>query len=114
MGIATTTDLLDKCPDADSMKPVIDQMKLEDWVIRSWVSMADLMRVPGIGGQFAELLNFSDIHSVQALANANPSSLAAKMNQVNEKEHRVKDVPGKEVVAEWIDQAKKLKPRIDF
>ncbi|HID82619.1 MAG TPA: DUF4332 domain-containing protein [Chromatiales bacterium] len=108
MGIATTTHLLDKCPDTPSMQPVIQTMNLEDWVIRSWVSMADLMRVRGIDGQYAELLNFSDIHSVQALANANAAGLAAKLKQVNDKEHRVKEVPDTDTIAGWIDQAKTL------
>ena len=108
MGIATTTHLLEKCPDSSSMQPVIQAMNLEDWVIRSWVSMADLMRVRGIGGQYAELLNFSDIHTVQALAKANTAGLAAKLKQVNDKEHRVKEVPGNDTIAGWIEHAKTL------
>lgn len=108
VGIATTTDLLEKCPDTTSMQPVIETMNLEDWVISSWVSMADLMRVRGIGGQYAELLNFSDIHTVQALANANAAGLAAKLKQVNDKEHRVKEVPESKTIAGWIDHAKTL------
>ena len=90
------------------MKPVIETMNLEDWVIRSWVSMADLMRVRGIGGQYAELLNFSDIQTVQSLASANAAGLTAKLKQVNDKEHRIEEVPGNDTVAGWIDHAKTL------
>lgn len=108
IGIETTANLLEKCPDISSMQPVVETMNLEDWVIHSWVSMADLMRVRGIDGQYAELLNFSDIHTAQALANANSAGLTAKLKQVNDKEHRVNEVPGNDTVAGWIDHAKTL------
>jgi len=108
LGIATTADMLNKCPDEASMAPIIEAMNLEDWVIRSWATMADLMRVNGIGGQYAELLNFSDIQNVQDLANANSPGLVAKMNTVNAKEHRVKEVPNIDTVTGWIEHAKTL------
>jgi|GEM_PF-725263 len=114
MGINTTTDLIEKCPDITSMKSVIETMNLEDWVIRSWTSMADLMRVRGIGGQYAELLNFSDIASVQALAKANSAGLAEKMKQVNEKEHRVKQAPSRDNIAGWIEHAKTLEALLNL
>jgi predicted flap endonuclease-1-like 5' DNA nuclease len=108
LGIATTANLLEKCPNVASMKPVIEHMKLEDWVIRSWCSMADLMRVHGVDGQFAELLNFSGIQSSQALAKANAAGLAMKMREINEKEHRVKELPETGTVSAWIAHAKTL------
>ena len=108
IGINRTGDLINKCAKSEDIRPIAETMKLEDWVIQSWASMADLCRINGIGGQFAELLDFSGMHSVQQLANANASGLLAKMTETNKKEHRVKEVPALATVKDWIEQAKSL------
>lgn len=112
IGISRTGDLINQCAKPDDIRPIAETMKLEDWVIGSWTSMADLCRIKGIGGQFAELLDFSGMHSVQQLAKANASGLLARITETNEKEHRVSEVPNVETVKSWIEYAKELAPMI--
>ncbi len=114
MGIARTSDLISKCSTLADIKPIAETMKLEEWVISSWTSMADLCRVKGVGGQFAELLDFSGVHSTQQLATSNAHGLLVKLNETNEKEHRVNKVPAEDVVANWIENAKTLEALIHF
>ncbi len=114
MGIARTSDLISKCSTHVDIKPVADTMKLEEWVISSWTSMADLCRVKGVGGQFAELLDFSGIHSTQQLAASNANGLLVKLIETNDNEHRVSKVPDESVVAGWIENAKTLDVLIQF
>ena len=114
IGINRTGDLIDKCSSPEDIRPIAETMKLEDWVIRSWTSMADLCRVKGIGGQFAELLDFSGIHSVQQLATANAAGLLAKMKETNDKELRVEKLPDIDMVRTWIEYSRDLEPRMQI
>jgi len=82
--------------------------------MQSWVSMADLLRIEGVDGQYAELLYFSGIHSVQQLAVFNVHNLTKKMVKTNEKEHRIKEAPSEKQVTGWVNKAKKIDPIIEF
>ncbi len=107
LGIETTEDLLQRCSTRDGWEEVADKIGLKErYVVRKWASMADLMRIPGIMGQFAELLEFSGVESVQDLAGREPGQLLEKLKDVNEREHRVKEVPELNVVSSWINSAK--------
>ncbi len=107
LGIETTEDLLQRCSTRDGWEGVADKIGLKErYVVRKWASMADLMRIPGIMGQFAELLEFSGVESVQDLAGREPGQLLEKLKDVNEREHRVKEVPELNVVSSWINSAK--------
>ena len=114
IGIRTTADLLKKYQADSSLSSVVGAMKQEKWVVQSWVSMADLLRIDGVDGQFAELLYFSGIHSVQQLALFNPSNLARKMERTNEEQHRVKTTPNVSTVIKWISLAKTLNKVVIF
>ena len=108
MDITTTRDLLDKANTSALRQEIASAMKLQEFVIGKWVSMADLIRVKGVRGQFAELLEASAIISVQQLAQQDATVLTAKMEEVNAKEHRTRVNPSREIVSDWIEQAKSL------
>ncbi|HFC53631.1 MAG TPA: DUF4332 domain-containing protein [Gammaproteobacteria bacterium] len=109
LGIETTEDLLQRCCTRQGWEEVADKIGLKErYVVRKWASMSDLMRITGIMGQYAELLEFSDVNSVQDLASRDPAQLLEKLKDVNQREHRVKEVPSLEAVASWIEQAKTL------
>ncbi len=109
LGIETTEDLLRRCCTREGWERVADEIGLKErYVVRRWASMSDLMRVPGIMGQFAELLEFSDVNSVQDLASRDPVRLLEKLEEVNRREHRVKEVPSLEMVISWIERAKSM------
>lgn len=110
--IKTTKHLIDRCATTEGCKQVASTVDVEEFVVRKWVSMADLMRVPGIRGQYAELLEASGIHSVQELAGADTQGLASKMSEVNVKEKRTRKVARADTISEWIDHAKSLSPKI--
>ena len=76
--------------------------------------MADMMRVSGVGPQFAELLEASGVDTVKELRNRNAANLAAKMKEVNS----VKKVSGTSrqvsIVQGWLEQARSLRPGITY
>lgn len=110
LDISKTSHLLDKAVSVANIDDIATQLKQKNWLVRSWMSMSDLLRVRGVDGQYAELLEFSGIHSVQSLAKQTAKPLSKKMFLLNEKEHRVKTAPEAETVAEWIIYATTLSP----
>ncbi len=113
LGISTIEQFLDKYHLIGARKELAAELDLEEYVVRKWVSMADLMRIPGVGSQYSELLEASGVHSVPELANQDANSLATKMEQVNKAEHTtVHAVPDSADVSEWISAAKSLPSKI--
>jgi uncharacterized membrane protein len=91
-----------------------DYTGIDDETILQAVEKQDLKRIGGIGNVYADLLHASGVATVPDLARRNPANLAAKMGEVNEKEHIVDDVPDEETVAGWIDQAGDLDRVIEY
>jgi predicted flap endonuclease-1-like 5' DNA nuclease len=112
IGIKDTAQLLTGSlteEDRNKISQAVDG--LDDQTIRAWATMADLLRIPGIGGQWAELLWRCDVASVQSLARQRTPELLARMAEVNDREHRVQELPGERRVEHWIAEAK-LAPAI--
>ncbi len=110
--IFTTDDLLKYCGSAKGRKEVAEKTGIDPSVLLKWANMADLMRITGIGGQFAELLKASGVDTVKELRNRNAENLAAKMAEVNEAKKLTRAVPPAKTVAKWIEEAKTLEPII--
>lgn len=109
MGVATTRNLLDRCADDDGVKLISKALGREPWVVSSWVSIADLLRVKGIDGPMAEVLELSGVYSAEALSEANPEKLIQLINSVNQRVEKVNRTPDIATVASWIRHAETLK-----
>ena len=84
---------------------------ISEKVILSWINYADLFRIKGIAGQYAELLEAAGVDTVPELAHRNPTNLRQKMVEINEAKKLVRQLPSEPVVTDWVAQAKKL-PRL--
>lgn len=110
IGINQTLDLLSKGHSIVGCNEIADKTQVETFVVKKWVTQADLLRLPGIRGKFAELLQASHIESVEALAKENATSLTQKMREINDRGHRSPLVPSAEMVSDWISSAQKTPP----
>ena len=110
--IKTTNDLLKLCCDAKGRKAVSEMTAISEKMLLTWVNLADLMRISGIGKQFSELLEASGVDTIKELRNRRPDNLAAKMAEVNGLKNLTRAVPSESMVEEWIEQAKKMNPFI--
>ena len=110
--IMTTNDLLDLCCDKNGRKTTAEKTGLSESQLLKWANMADLMRVSGIGGEFAELLEAAGVDTVKELRNRNADNLAAKMAEINETKKLTRTVPSEKIVTNWIEQAKTMDPMI--
>lgn len=108
INIETTADLLANSRTSEEQELIAQTVKIEVFVVGKWINMADLIRVSGIRGQFAELLEASGIESVENLAQQSAGALTKHMEEVNAKEHRTRINPTEEMVSGWIKAAKEL------
>ena len=83
-GITTTDDLLEFCCTPQGRKQIAEKTGLSEKHLLGWTNMADLMRVSGVGRQFAELLEAAGVDTIKELRNRNAENLAAKIEEVNE------------------------------
>ncbi|PWQ98892.1 DUF4332 domain-containing protein [Leucothrix arctica] len=112
MGVNTTLNLLEKCTDDTGVNIVSKALGRESWVVSSWVSIADLLRIKGIDGPMAEVLELSGVYSAKALAAANPEKLIQSIQSVNQRVEKVSSIPDIATVAGWIRHAETLKKHV--
>ena len=112
IGIETVDQLLEKGADAKGRQAIEEATGIRHDLVLTWVNHADLVRVKGIGPQFAELLEAAGVDTVKELRNRNAANLAAKMLEVNEEKHLCRRTPVEKEVQKFIDLAKELEPKV--
>lgn len=113
-GIRTTADLLRECADPKGRKATAEKTGFDAAKLLKWANMADLMRLKGVGGEFAELLEAAGVDTVKELKQRDPENLAAKLAEVNEARKLVRRVPGVQSVGGWIEEAKSTEPILTY
>lgn len=110
-GIDSCEELLEKGATSQGRKAIIDASGVSEKLVLKFVNHADLCRIKGVGGEYAELLEAAGVDSVPELAQRNSDNLAAKMSEVNEAKKLVRSLPSADTVSGWVGQAKEL-PRV--
>ncbi len=82
--------------------------------ILRWVNHADLFRIHGVAGQYAELLEKAGVDTVVELSKRNADNLYAKCVEVNEEFNLVNNLPEKTAIAKWIEEAKTLPRKVTY
>ena len=96
-------------------KELAEATGLDASLILTWVNMADLFRIKGIGSEYAELLKKSGVDTVKELRNRNPENLLAKMTEVNSAGRPlVRALPSLSMVQSWVTHAKELEPMVTY
>jgi predicted flap endonuclease-1-like 5' DNA nuclease len=111
-GITTTEGLLEAAKDAQGRRRLSQKTGLADDLILDWVNRADLMRVPGIGLEYSDLLEQAGVDTVKELRRRNPEHLYTEMDAVNREKHLVRRLPGKTDVHRWVKDAQELPPMV--
>jgi len=110
-GVTSCEQLLEKGATKAGRDEIEKASGIDHSRISRFVNHADLCRIKGVGGEYAELLEASGVDSVPELAQRNAENLAAKMAEVNEAKKLVRALPSAKAVEEWVAQAKSL-PRV--
>ncbi|HYO44145.1 MAG TPA: DUF4332 domain-containing protein, partial [Candidatus Limnocylindrales bacterium] len=75
-GVKTTDDLLEQGASAAGREKLAAASGLTAGQILKWVNHVDLMRLDGVGSEYADLLEAAGVDSCAELARRNPANLA--------------------------------------
>jgi predicted flap endonuclease-1-like 5' DNA nuclease len=107
-GVTTVEGLLESGASDSARATLAEASSIPQKRIDTWVSMADLMRLAGVGGQFAELMVRSGVNSVANLASMNGESLRSALETENEAKNMVKKIPSVDTLNGYIQAASHL------
>ena len=114
LGITSTRDLLEKGETRAGRKTLAEESGISPKLILTWINQADLMRVSGIGPQYAELLEDAGVDTIKELRTRKAENLTAKMAETNTIRKVAGNVPSVSMVQKWIDSAKEMEPAIQY
>lgn len=111
-GVRTSKKLIEEAATRRGRTDLARQTGLSSKDLQTWVHHADLLRVRGVGGEYAELLVAAGVDTLRDLRRRNPTALLAKIIGLNGA-HRVVDrLPTESMVEGWIESAGELDPSI--
>lgn len=113
-GIRTTEALLRAGATPQGRQELAGKIGVSADTILKWVNRADLMRITGIGEQYSDLLEVAGVDTVPELAQRNPDNLHQKLVEINTEKRLVRRLPTRDMVANWIEQAKSLERAISY
>lgn len=113
-GIKTTDDLLEKCASKKGRAAVAEETGISEKLILKWTNHADLFRIKGIAGQFAELLEAAGVDTVKEFRHRVAANLQPKLVEVNEQKHLCGRVPAVPELEKMIEEAKTLDPKVTY
>ena len=109
VGIETTDDLLVAASGAPGRDKVESMTGISGKQLLKWVNHVDLMRIPGVGSEYSDLLEAAGVDSPAELAQRNAANLAQTFMELDAaRPNTVRRVPSQETVEEWIAAAKGL------
>ncbi len=113
-GVQTVEALLEQGCSPAGRKKLIETTGISDKLIMKWVNHADLFRIKGVAGQYAELLERAGVDTVVELSKRKADNLQQKMSEVNTQFNLVNKVPDAAVVAKWVEEAKTLPRKVSY
>src|SRR5262245_20582562 len=108
-GITTTEDLLAKGGSRSGREALATSTGISPELILKWTNHVDLMRIDGVGSEYADLLEAAGVDSPAELAQRNAANLAQTFLELDAaRPNWIRRVPSEDTVAGWIAEAKSL------
>ncbi len=111
-GLSTVEAYLEKAATKKGREEVAKATGISDALILKWANHADLFRIKGVAGQFAELLEAAGVDTVKEFRNRNAANLKVKMDEINAEKKLTGRVPSESQLQDMIDIAKSLEPKV--
>ena len=109
VGITTTDDLIMAAAGAAGREKVSAMTGISTGQLLKWVNHVDLMRIEGVGPEYAELLEAAGVDSPAELAQRNAANLAQTFQEVDAaRPNWIRRVPSEATVSAWIASAKAM------
>ncbi|MCM1504731.1 MAG: DUF4332 domain-containing protein [Muribaculum sp.] len=113
-GVKTTENLLEKAATKKGREKLAEETGISEKLILKWANHADLFRIKGVAGQFAELLEAAGVDTVKELRHRVAANLQPKLVEVNDLKNLCNRVPSVSELERMIAQAKEMEPAISY
>jgi len=113
-GVRTTDALLKVAATKTGRRNLAGKTKLAERDVLGWVNRADLMRVKGIGPEYADLLEVAGVDTVKELRTRNAENLLDAMTELNTRMRLVRRLPTTRMVVGWVGAARELEPVVKY
>jgi predicted flap endonuclease-1-like 5' DNA nuclease len=110
-GVADTAGLLAKAATPKDRATLAAKTGISGKLILKFANRADLMRVNGVGEEYADLLEAAGVDTVPELAQRNAQNLFDALTKTNMEKKLVRQTPSLSAVKSWIAAAKDI-PRV--
>ncbi len=111
-GVRTSKSLSDCAATRRGRTELSKKTGLSPKDLQVWVHHADLLRVRGVGSEYAVLLVEAGVDTLRDLRRRNPTALLAKIIGMNGSQKVVERLPTEAMVEGWIEAAGDLDPSI--
>ena len=106
-GVNTTDELLDRGGSKAGRARLASASGLTETQLLEWVNHADLMRISGVGSEYADLLEAAGVDSCAELAQRNAANLAVTFQELDAaRPNWIRQIPSEATVEAWIAEAK--------
>ncbi len=112
-GVKTSNGLIEEASTRAGRSALSKKTGIPPRDLKTWVHHADLLRVKGVGGEYAELLVAAGVETIRDLRRRNPTALVAKIISMNGSKKVVRRLPTEPMVTVWIESATLIEPSID-
>jgi predicted flap endonuclease-1-like 5' DNA nuclease len=113
-GVRTVEALLAQGATPGGRQQIEERTGIGHALILEWVNLADLMRIKGIGEEYSDLLEEAGVDTVKELRNRVPEHLHEALVNTNEAKKLVRRLPTPKMVRDWVEQAKRLPPKVTY
>ncbi|MFW6135599.1 MAG: DUF4332 domain-containing protein [Chloroflexota bacterium] len=114
VGIGSIEALLETGATPEGRQELQENTGIGAEFILDWVNRADLMRIRGVGEEYSDLLEWAGVDTVVELAQRNPENLYQKLLEVNAEKKLVRRPPARNMVKDWVEQAKALPRGVSY
>jgi predicted RecB family nuclease len=112
VGVRTSKALAESASTRRGRTKLAKETGLSPKDLQLWVHHADLLRVKGVGAEYAALLVEAGVDTIRDLRRRNPTALLAKIIGMNGSQKLVDRLPTEGMVEGWITAAADLNPSI--
>ncbi|MGH8947565.1 MAG: DUF4332 domain-containing protein [Acidimicrobiia bacterium] len=109
-GVRTSKGLIEVAADRKGRADLAAETGIDPRKLQLWVNHAHLLRVKGVGAEYAELLTAAGVDTVRDLRRRNPTALLAKIIGLNGSSRVVQRLPTESMVEVWIEAAREIDP----
>ena len=102
-GVGSADSLLKKGATKKGRQAIAAASGIDEGRILKFINHADLMRIKGVGGEYAELLEAAGVDSVSELKGRKAANLHAALVQTNAAKRLVRQVPAPTHVAACVE-----------